>query len=285
MPRRIGYRIRIANSQGGVVPCDFPVGDVDGVEIAMSPTTLADDTFVESINRLLTGHDRRRGCILSLAVTVPPPLPSTPSCSPPPAPWAAGHTLSLFAEALHFLRRADVGCLSIGIQPAPENGSQAENPVNFDLVSCWYEFLRGIRFDAEAAGVRVAIEYRPTTGASLVGLGDLVDEVACCAVGVCVDAAECQNTASLINSLTTLGRRVHCVRLDADSVSLLCGLDHPSSATAYDDFVHALSGVSRDAVIILPDTADATAIRRLRAIVGPKPQVEGQESQAESHNL
>lgn len=122
-----------------------------------------------------------------------------------------------------FLRRVapwGVTCTNVALPPlqAADDGpgfARYQDGLNFA-----YRFLHGIRYDAEATGVTVAIEA--AHGGCLlspVELREIIDEANSWAVGACLDIDGIRRIGSPEDWITTLGRRVLAVRARVDDTS------------------------------------------------------------------
>jgi len=142
-----------------------------------------------------------------------------------------------------------VTVLNLSIPPL-RRGNDGEGFARYqDALNFAYALLRGVRFEAEAAGVNVALEAA-TGGCFLspIELRELIDAANSWAVGACVNLISLRPGGVGADWLTTLGRRVHSVRIArTDEVE----------ASA---LVPALEEVPIDRPIIVDATTAATSV-------------------------
>ncbi len=119
-----------------------------------------------------------------------------------------------------------------------------------DALNFTYRLLHELRFDAESTGVALAIEAA-TDGClmSPAELRDTIDRANSWAVGACIDVERVARVAFPADWLTTLRRRVHCVRVGvSDQVDL------QALAAAMDDIPY-------EGPIVVSGIADPAGIR------------------------
>jgi sugar phosphate isomerase/epimerase len=124
---------------------------------------------------------------------------------------------------LRFGSRLQTQCLNLtipaigrGAWPRSEStGTRDETVGGYqDAVNLAYAILARVRFEAEAAGVAIALEAG-AGGAFLspVELRELIDAANSSAFGVCVDVQRIASFAHPEDWLATLGHRVHSIRV------------------------------------------------------------------------
>jgi sugar phosphate isomerase/epimerase len=111
--------------------------------------------------------------------------------------------------------------MSLSIPPLQPAGGEPGLSRYRDGLNFAYQVLRGLRFEAEAAGVQVAIDA--AHGGCLlspVEVGDLIDAVNSPAIGACVDVDLVSSVGDPLDWLATLGPRVSVVRLGRSDFSM-----------------------------------------------------------------
>lgn len=199
------------------------------------------------------------------------PAPQCPRCATVPGTNVPGVTVvragcsarqpeEAIAEVIDLLyRAADVGasCLSLTLPPVR---SASEGVASFryqDALTLAYKILRGARFDAEAAGVPLALEG--AAGGCLlspVELREIIDAAASWAVGACIDAARLAQVGTLDDWVTTLTHRVHATRLSAAGATV--GIDSSRWHDELASRMEALATIPSERPVIVTDYRLAT---------------------------
>ncbi|UCC30117.1 MAG: TIM barrel protein [Phycisphaerales bacterium] len=173
-------------------------------------------------------------------------------------------TQAALRELSTLINRAAEGgaqCLNLMIPPlARSRGDQGftsyQTALNFA-----YELLHGARFEAEVAGVVLALEAG-ANGCLLspVELRQVIDAANSWAVGACIDVARIGRIGSPADWLRTLTARVHSVRVDCTRPA-----DRPASTKPDDiDFAaitEALDDIRYDRIVIAAGLGDPAEIR------------------------
>lgn len=165
------------------------------------------------------------------------------------------------------VRTIGTRCLNLTIPPIPLSPCGDGFTRYSDALNFAYRLLRRIRFEAEAAGVAVALEA--ACGGvffSPIELRELVDSVNSWAVGTCIDIGRVLAIGSPADWIETLGPRVRSVRLDTD---LRPENVRPDAGSV--DFAglrRALERVPRDRPIIAVGTSEPIERRAALAELG-----------------
>ncbi len=143
-------------------------------------------------------------------------------------------------------------CVNVAIPPLQSRCGQAGLARYQDALNFAYGLLHSIRFEAEEAGVAVALE--PVIGGCLlspVELREIIDNANSWAVGSVVDADRIAAVGSVEDWLRTLTHRVHAVRLPRHLATESTGAPQPGSR--FDAPVNRLLDELRyDRVVVLP---------------------------------
>ncbi len=128
--------------------------------------------------------------------------------------YEIGHALE---EVTTLIRRAaglHAQCLNLTIPPLARGGGDGGFAHYQDALNFAYWLLHRARYEAEAAGVAVALEAA-ANGCLLspVELREIIDEANSWAVGACIDVSRTLKIGSPADWLTTLRGRVHAVRV------------------------------------------------------------------------
>lgn len=107
-----------------------------------------------------------------------------------------------------------IGSIALSIPPLTPAKGEPGFPSYQDALNYAYQVLRGLRFEAESAGVRIAIEAaRGGCLLSPVEVRDLIDAVNSSAIGACLDVDLVSRVGDPLDWLATLGARVGAVRV------------------------------------------------------------------------
>ena len=118
------------------------------------------------------------------------------------------------ASLLRGGRKYGARCLNVALPASPDDPAGARADGYQASLNLAFELLHELRFEAEQAGVALALESG--TGGTLcspVELRELVDAANSWAVGACVDIDTVARLGSPEDWLATLGRRVHALRV------------------------------------------------------------------------
>jgi sugar phosphate isomerase/epimerase len=131
---------------------------------------------------------------------------------------ALDEVTSLIARAVPWRARClNLAIPPLAVTPGDEGFSSYRDALNFA-----YKLLEGVRFEAEAAGVAVALEAGAGhTLLSPVELCEIIDAANSWAVGVCIDVATVARFGSPAEWIRTLARRIHAVRLQDVSARMV----------------------------------------------------------------
>lgn len=174
-----------------------------------------------------TAHSRQAvGIELDLGDldTVPEAWVGDHSTERPRLAVRTGCTTTHESEAVRILRdslfrasRAGAEVLNLRLPALGDDAASGSTFIRYgDAMNFAYSLLRDTRLDAEAAGVAIAIEVEVGDWLhSPIEAGDLLDASGSCAVGVCLDAARFHRQAAIYDWISTLTRRVKCVRSPA----------------------------------------------------------------------
>ena len=168
--------------------------------------------------------------------------------------------LLLHAKAL------GAACLNLTIPPVAGSGREPGFARYQEGLQFAYELLHRVRFEAEAAGVTVALEA-PSAGClfSPVELREIIDAANSWAVGAVVDLGRLAPYApfgSPVDWLTTLQHRVHSLRLD-DAASTPTEDSHaPLAVEALEKVSAALDEIHYVGPVIAPVCGDLAEARR-----------------------
>lgn len=124
-----------------------------------------------------------------------------------------------------------------------------------DALNFAYELLRGVRFEAEATGVTVALEA--VTGGcflSPIEVRELIDAVNSSAIGVCLDLERIDAIGSPLDWIDTLHRRIQAVRCTGIPCTPV-GAAAQTSQVPVGTLIQALDGIPSDCPMILSRNA------------------------------
>ena len=169
-------------------------------------------------------------------------------------------TANSVAAALDRFRAIGARSLNLSIPPVTPASGRNGFVRYSDALDFAYRLLRRVRFEAEAAGVAVALEAA-CGGAfrSPVEARELVDSVNSWAVGMCVDVGRVLAVGSPADWIETLGSRVHSVRLEPDWPPSGSGPSAPVDVAALG---HALRRVPRERPVIAAGKSDPIIQRK-----------------------
>ena len=157
-------------------------------------------------------------------------------------------------------------CLNLSIHPVTPSPGHNGFVRYSEVLDFAYRLLRCVRFDAESAGVAVALEA-VCGGAFLspVEARELVDSVNSWAIGMCVDVGRVLAVGWPVDWIETLGSRVHSVRLEPDWPLSGSGPSVPVDVAALG---HALGRVPYERPLIAAGKGDPITQRKNLAGLG-----------------
>ena len=168
----------------------------------------------EHLAPILAGQTSGLGFLTTLQTTDLEVIAVTAPCGSADLRETARSVIGL----LDGVRMIGARCLNLTIPPIGPSPGGVGFAHYSDAMNFAYGLLRRVRFEAEAAGVAVALEA--VCGGALISpveLRELVDSANSWAVGACIDVGRTLAIGSPADWIETLGRRVHSVRIDPDS--------------------------------------------------------------------
>ncbi len=234
----------------------------DGVELALSPTAgdaaTENPTDTHQVSRganaigewfrtARQGEACRRIRAIAWRCT---------TCDVPTALIEVGDLLARAGEL-------DARALNLTIPPLggePQNESFASYQEALNLA---YMLLHELRFEAEATGVSIALE--PAVGRCLlspVELREIIDSANSWAVGVCIDVPRVARIGCPHDWLTTLGSRVHAVRMNFDEPGVPTQRGESGSACDVSSITETLDRIDYDRTIIAAGEQDPATLRK-----------------------
>jgi len=152
---------------------------------------------------------------------------------------------------------SSLGALVLNLSIPPlRRGNDGDGFARYqDAINFAYELLQRLRFEAEAAGVNIALEAA-TSGCFLspVEVRELIDAVNSSAIGVCLDVDRIGAIGSPLDWIDTLHRRVQTVRYTEVSCSG-GSVAAQTSQVPIDTLIQALHGVPPECPLILSRNA------------------------------
>jgi hexulose-6-phosphate isomerase len=180
------------------------------------------------------------------------------------------------SEALHGanallpdLAQLGTQVLNVTIPPVARCAPETGFPSYADALNFAYQFLRTLRFEAEATGVAIALEAATGYGLlSPVELREIVDTADSWATGACVDVACVSQIGCPRDWITTLGSRIHAVRIPSSHTEP--GLPSGSSADGADapEMARLLDSLDYKRIVIVGDGEPAAAERLIPTLRG-----------------
>ncbi|MBU0717876.1 MAG: sugar phosphate isomerase/epimerase [Planctomycetes bacterium] len=189
----------------------------DGVELPVTmPSERPKSPAMMSAILRTTGLEALNEKVLAVAARCP-------ATDPGPA---VEHVSAL----LRFAAEVGARCLNLTVWPLDRSAGSDGRGSFSDGLNFMYELLRGVRFEAQAAGVPVALEA-VVGGAwvSPVELREVIDRANSWALGVCLDVPRISSIGPGADWIETLDYRVWSVRLD---LSALSSADRPGESAA-----------------------------------------------------
>jgi sugar phosphate isomerase/epimerase len=133
------------------------------------------------------------------------------ACRVGPAEETAGHAV----DRIHLARLLGAPLLNLSFLETGSRERMDRPPSNAsESNSIILDVLRQVRYEAEAAGVTIALEACANASFSNpLGLREVIDEANSWTVGACVDTGRTMQGGAAGDWLRTLRQRVRCVRL------------------------------------------------------------------------
>ncbi len=141
--------------------------------------------------------------------------------------------------------------LNLSIPPVRRSNDSVGFTRYQDALNFAYELLQRLRFEAEAAGVNIALEAA-TGGCFLspVEVRELIDAVNSSAIGVCLDLERVGAIGSPLDWIDTLHRQIQAVRC-TEIPSTPTGASAQTCQVPIDTLIQALDGIHSDCPLIL----------------------------------
>ena len=154
-------------------------------------------------------------------------------------------------------------CLNLTIPPVAGSGREPGFARYQEGLQFAYELLHRVRFEAEAAGVALALEA-PSAGCLLspVELREIIDAANSWAVGAVIDLRRLALFGSPADWLTTLKHRVHGVRLDDAASPPSEDSPAPVAEAGLEKIGAALDQIHYVGPVIASDCGDLAEARR-----------------------
>lgn len=216
----------------------------DGVETPLGAVVVSDDPAARTAD---VSHERKGAVI---------PVGSVCALAAECSTTETGAALSEVGNWLESARRLGARCLNLTLPFVIGESGEACVHSYQDSLNLAFELLHGLRFEAERTGVAIALEA--SAGGTLmspVELRELIDAANSWAVGACIDVPRLAAAGRLEDWITTLGRRIHAIRVDV-------GLQrHPVTRTDRVAIVAALDAVSYEGLVSLTGGASPELMR------------------------
>jgi len=162
----------------------------------------------------------------------------------------------------HLQAASSLGATVLNLSIPPfRRGDDGEGFARYlDALNFAYELLHGVRFEAEAAGISVALEA--ASGGCLlspVEMRELIDAVNSSAIGVCLDVDRIAEIGSPLDWIDTLHRRIQAVRC-AEIPCTPASAATPTSQLPIDILLQALDDITSNCPLILSHIAARSAV-------------------------
>jgi len=159
--------------------------------------------------------------------------------------------------SVHLQTAASLGAkvLNLSIPPL-RRGYDGEGFIRYqDAINFAYELLHRVRFEAEAAGVNIALEAA-TGGCFLspIEMHELIDAVNSSAIGVCLDVERIGAIGSPLDWIDTLHRRLQAVRC-TETPRIPASAAAHTSQLPIDALMQALDDIASECPLILSRSA------------------------------
>lgn len=258
MERDVLYRMEPSATGAGLqerLGCIVEAG-FDGIELPLEPvhtSKTGDGTVpveVREVNELPMPTRLGRGGLQVRAVAA-----RCHTCDT----QAASRELSTLID-----RTAESGaqCLNLMIPPLARSRGDRGFTSYQTALNFAYELLHRARFEAEVAGVVLALEAG-ANGCLLspVELRQVIDAANSWAVGACIDVARIGRIGSPADWLRTLTARVHSVRVDCTRPADQPASTRPDHSIDFAAIAEALHDIRYDRIVIAAGLGDPTEIR------------------------